>query len=109
MSTETATDRVAAYLNQVRERGYRNGVGVTTAARLSDTAAEDVPRLLAAVDEALAWHAPETSRGRTVCISCTDYDDHADWPCGEYEAISRALLGTNEMAGHGQQAPEGER
>ena len=45
-------------LGEIRMRGYRNGAHGALAGRLSDCAAIDVPRLLAAVDAVLALHRP---------------------------------------------------
>jgi hypothetical protein len=51
---ESATpDPLAAALAAIRGRGYRNGATGALCARLSDAAAEDVPRLLAAVEAVL--------------------------------------------------------
>jgi len=61
---------LAAELTAIRERGYRNGATGALCARLSDAAAEDVPRLLAAVEAALAmadtW---DPLRGGTAAMS----------------------------------------
>jgi hypothetical protein len=48
-----ADDRMSAALAEIRERGYENGAHGAQAARLSDAAAIDVPRLLAAVEAVL--------------------------------------------------------
>jgi hypothetical protein len=125
-------DKLAAELTAIRERGYRRDARVADAARLSDSAATDVPRLLAAVDAVLASHRPLGLYGNaatedepdacphgpdydgdahfedgsepgewlcvsrpegTVCETCIDSEGAVDWPCSEYQAIARALLG----------------
>ena len=54
-----ADDKLAAALDEIRERGYENGAhGTARLARLSDAAAIDVPRLLAALDALLKSHEP---------------------------------------------------
>ena len=87
------TDAVTAYLDEIRGRGYHNGETGAMAHRLSDAAAEDVPRLLAAIEGVLAEHRPEDSGQRIGseaewCESCGYC-----WPCSTVRAISRALLG----------------
>ena len=48
------TDDLTASLDQIRKRGYRNGAtGATLLAGLSDAAAVDVPRLVAAIEAAM--------------------------------------------------------
>lgn len=47
------TDLTPAALAEIRERGYENGARGARAARLSDAAAIDVPRLLKALEAAL--------------------------------------------------------
>jgi hypothetical protein len=47
-------DKLAPALYEIRARGYRNGATGALCGRLSDCAAIDVPRLLAAVDVVLA-------------------------------------------------------
>jgi hypothetical protein len=47
------SDDPTAALTLIRLRGYRNGATGAECARLSDAAAVDVPRLLAAVEAAL--------------------------------------------------------
>ena len=46
-------DDLTSALDQIRERGYRNGATGAECARLSDAAADDVPLLLAAIERAL--------------------------------------------------------
>lgn len=79
-------DAVAAYLDDVAKR-YRV-FGESDA----------MPRLLAAVEAALAEHQPHEYPARVPgqppymrCDTCED-----GWPCSTYEAISRALLGEGE-------------
>jgi hypothetical protein len=50
-----ADDKLTVALAEIRLRGYRNGASGALCARLSDCADIDVPRLLAAVDAALAF------------------------------------------------------
>lgn len=57
-----SADRLTAALQEIRERGYENGAHGAWAARLSDTAAIDVPRLLAALDFLLDSHAAYVTR-----------------------------------------------
>ena len=56
-------DRVASTLAGIRERGYRNGATGAECARLSDAAAEDIPRLLKALEAVLELADPEKSTG----------------------------------------------
>jgi hypothetical protein len=90
-----ADDKLTVALAEIRLRGYRNGAGGALCARLSDCAAIDVPRLLAAVDAALRFHAPkETANGIQVCAFCSCAQGEAvTSPCPEVVAISRELLG----------------
>jgi hypothetical protein len=48
----------AVLMEEIRERGYENGAHGVQAARLSDAAAIDVPRLLKALEKALSFHQP---------------------------------------------------
>jgi hypothetical protein len=88
------TDKLSAALDEIRGRGYRNGASGALCARLSDCADIDVPRLLAAVDAALRFHAPkETANGIQVCAFCSCAQGEAvTSPCPEVQAISRELL-----------------
>ena len=85
---ETTPDPVTAYLVEVGERGYRNGATGAECGRLSDAAAIDGPRLLAAAWKALAHHENFAYKGRSICRGCQE-----PWPCHEYETITTALLG----------------
>jgi hypothetical protein len=62
------TETTARLLAPIRERGYRNGATGALCARLSDAAAVDIPRLLAAVEavleEADEWEASSPRRPR---------------------------------------------
>jgi hypothetical protein len=61
-----------------------------------DKLAARVPRLLAALDEALAFHQAYDG----YCGGCLDaYGQGVKWPCDEYQAISRALLGEESSDG----------
>ena len=90
---------LTAVLAEIRLRGYRNGASGAMAARLSDCADLDVPRLLAAVDAVLAHHQPQPGMFPPTCFACAAWDEDAEetveacWPCPTYLAISRALLG----------------
>jgi hypothetical protein len=55
------TDLTPADLAEIRGRGYENGAHGAQAARLSDAAAIDVPRLLKAVEAAL--HMEQLTNG----------------------------------------------
>jgi hypothetical protein len=61
------TDKMAAALDEIRGRGYRNGASGALCARLSDCADIDVPRLLAAVDAVLERHKPDELTLRHPC------------------------------------------
>jgi len=87
-----ATDDLAVALDEIRDRGYENGAfGAARLARLSDSAAVDVPRLLAALDEVLALTSRWAQFG----------DGSARFACAAEarEAISRALLMPIRSAG----------
>jgi hypothetical protein len=90
----TADDTPTAALAEIRERGYRRDVRVAEAARLSDSAAVDVPRLLAALDAVLKLHERVPIYGYAdgyaggTCPHGPDYDgdahfesDDAEWLC----------------------------
>jgi hypothetical protein len=88
------TDRAAVALADIRECGYFNGATGATCARLSDAAAVDVPRLLAAVEAALGHHQP-VNRGEglePICGTC----HRGFWPCPTYEDITAALTGGSD-------------
>ena len=66
------SDDLTSALDQIRERGYRNGVtGAALLARLSDSAAVDIPLLLAAVDKVLELTDSAKVTDTTIC-SCLD-------------------------------------
>jgi hypothetical protein len=95
----TAPDDLSATLAGIKDRGYRNGATGAECARLSDAAAEDVPRLVAALETALAHHVeavifgtPEPFR---YCKTCSG---HPAWPCPEVADITAALAGENPDA-----------
>ena len=74
-------DRVADELAEIK----------VMAAHCDSCAARFAPRLLAALEVALALHKP-TNHGD--CWSCLDaFGERELFPCGEYQAISAALLG----------------
>lgn len=68
-------DPATAALEEIKGRGYRNGATGATCARLSDAAAEDVTRLVAAVEAgtrlADGWEK-ETERLDTLAGSTED-------------------------------------
>jgi hypothetical protein len=114
-----------AALDEIRARAAASeaDAGFTAAART------DVPRLLAALDAVLARHTPKTVIVHNMCgahhsivlpgcpdctttehVACKACDpvcpaDNA-WPCAEYRAISRALLGQDSAA---KEIPDGPR
>jgi len=57
-----ADDRLSVALEEIRARGYENGAHGARAAYLSDAAAIDVPRLLAALGLLLENYAPYITR-----------------------------------------------
>jgi hypothetical protein len=68
---------------------YRDRLGATEAIK---AAKDDVPRLLAAVEIALApHHLVDSARNAVVCAICRE-----TWPCTVRLAISRELLGSEE-------------
>jgi hypothetical protein len=87
-------DLLAAGLAAIRERSDRplphpGGLPVSHPAvqALMESAA-DVPLLLAVVDAALAYHRPvQITRNRTGCLT-----EGGTWPCGHYEAMTRAMI-----------------
>src|ERR1035441_1825531 len=68
-------DQLTATLDEIRGRGYRNGARGALCARLSDAAAVDAPRLLAALDAVLKlptdWER-ETARLDALAQSTAD-------------------------------------
>ncbi|MCW2899504.1 MAG: hypothetical protein JWO67_1769 [Streptosporangiaceae bacterium] len=90
---------VAAYLEHVRQDLRTPGEVATDRIR-----EEHVPALLAVADEVVKRHRRSVlpasmgeHRGRHFCVACTASTDdqtvYEDWPCPEYEAVSRALAG----------------
>lgn len=77
-------DRLSAALEEIRERGYENGAHGARAARLSDAAAIDVPRLLAALDAVLKPHQP----GRIVVFGsvCKRHENYCYFSITSTEA-----------------------
>jgi hypothetical protein len=94
-------DELSSALEEIRARGYRRDQNGAAAFRQSDDAARDVPRLLAAVDAALAHHEKHLATGtQSVCTGCLDaYGEPVEWPCEEYRAITRALTGEDGNGG----------
>ncbi|HEY2090151.1 MAG TPA: hypothetical protein VGH54_29535 [Mycobacterium sp.] len=88
-----------AALAKIRGRGYRRDAGVAEAARLSDSAAVDVPRLLAALEAVLKLHEGRECKNcepgaHRRCRLCD-----GDWPCSTYNAITRAITGEEISSG----------
>lgn len=99
------TDRLTAELDVFRRRGYHKRASSTVARWQSDRAAEDIPRLVAALETALEalgrhQHAITDSRG-TICAGCL-----SDWPCPDTAAITAALTGHEQAK---VQSTEGEK
>lgn len=86
--TSPSPDPVTAYLVEVGERGYRKGATGRECNRLSDAAADDIPRLVAAVWKALGRHEPTVHRRLPVCRWCEEA-----WPCNAVREVNSALLG----------------
>lgn len=102
-------DDLSAILSGIRERGYRNGATGAECARLSDSAAVDVPVLLAAIDAALKvadeWDAQAKKlesrseflferSGETAAVMLDGRSQaHKDCARALREAISRELTG----------------
>lgn len=91
-----ADDLVAAELAPVRERSaafldpapmdlYRAGCAIKSA--------EDVPRLLAAVEVAASFHVPEVIDGAEPFTCCRRCFGRPKWPCPEVTAVLAALKG----------------
>jgi hypothetical protein len=77
-----STDDLTAALDQIRERGYRNGAtGATLLAGLSDAAAVDVPLLLAAIETVLKLHQPHPVKWTNPCGKHWDF-------AGDYSACT---------------------
>jgi hypothetical protein len=103
-------DPLAAALAAVRERGYRKQAGAQCA-RLSDAAAEDVPRLVAAVERLLKAHRIEplyahADRGECGCPVPGEQASVADDIAYEsahpegYGPDGTGLVCTAKVAGH---------
>jgi hypothetical protein len=93
----TSPHSVAAYLAEVREAEQAADVGEWHADAFSITARTAVPRLLAAVEAALAHHNRSgfPVDGEYHCLECTAAISSAAmivWPCPKYRAISSELL-----------------
>lgn len=100
----TETDAVAAALDAIRERDVRvwdaRGNSMASVVTVED-AKDDVPRLRAAVEAAMRFHAPqETANSIRVCAFCSCAQGEAvRSPCPEVQAISAALLERWEAPG----------
>lgn len=97
--TTQPTGSVGDYLAEVRERWAKIVTVVARddvvpqcpgeRARIDDWR-PDIPRLLAAVERVFAAHRNVDGR----CSYCRNHlGQRVKWPCGEYQAISQALLG----------------
>jgi hypothetical protein len=98
MAPETPPTAETLALFEIKARGYHNGARGILAARLSDCAAIDIPRLVAAVEAVLRDHEPRTpippNRHYRICRACSRI-----WPCATVQDVTRELLG--EEYGHG--------
>lgn len=88
---DACPDDLTATLDQIKGRGYRNGATGALCARLSDAAAVDVPRLLAAVAAVLEGHEPVpvygpalNPDGSSACGHDLDDDGHLETSAGEW-------------------------
>lgn len=94
-------DDLSAVLAEIRERRETTfadpaGKGRPDLILAIKVARDDAPRLLAALDAALAVHRPRQDYGRQVCAHCTDTGGGTllvTWPCQTYRAILAALTG----------------
>ena len=109
MTAKQPTPQGISTLAAIRERGYRNGATGAECARLSDSAAVDVPVLLAAIDAALKvadeWDALAKKlesrseflferSGETAAVMLDGRSQaHKDCARALREAISRELTG----------------
>jgi hypothetical protein len=98
-------DQLTATLDEIRGRGYRNGARGALCARLSDAAAVDAPRLLAALDAALKlagdWEAKSKMIGGQIALEDCDgavagfkmigYQNHRDHAAALREVIAAEL------------------
>jgi hypothetical protein len=65
----------AAALEEIRGRGYRNGATGAECARLSDAAADDVPRLVAALEAVLKLADKWEQEGRRLAALAAEETD----------------------------------
>ena len=84
------TDNLAAALDEIRKRhaviALPCGDVAIVIGRFKHST-DDVPRLLAALDEVLKLHHPAIGQPEWC------EESGFSWPCSTHEAISRALLG----------------
>lgn len=63
-------------------------------------AQQDILILLATIGAARGFHKEVPGRPWPTCSTCADnYGDPAEWPCEEYQAITRAIAGKQREAG----------
>ena len=102
--TTVAGDLTAA-LAGIRERGYRNGATGAECARLSDAAAVDIPRLLAAVEAALKLAGDWDAEARGIFLEAARTADAGEVGAASAlqssaadlrEVISREITGKGE-------------
>jgi len=91
-----ATNDLSSLLSPIRERYTRTRAPITgNSVTTLFASAADVPRLLKAVDAALAYHRPFDHQERVGtsrrCRTCAGLPV---WPCAQYKAITAALSGT---------------
>ena len=100
-----APDPVAAWLAEARARFSNTNYAIATESprmlSVAMASTSDVPRLLAAVEAALRFHAPEEAAdGTWFCVFCSCAEgDEVEVPCLEVQAISAALLGKEDHDG----------
>ena len=98
LTADHSAGQSAATLAGIRERGYRNGATGAECARLSDSAAVDIPLLLAAIEAltgALERHQQwfTDSKGVRLCGGCLEPAPCKDDP---ERFITAALSGTGK-------------
>src|ERR1035441_2793392 len=85
-------DQLAATLDEIRGRGYRNGARGALCARLSDAAAVDAPRLLAALDAALKLAGDWGREGTDPSWQLTNEDAAVGTAGRGHSAVLRAAI-----------------
>lgn len=87
----SAPQAAVTALAEIGER-YAHGAKKTATGRDVCASADDVPRLVAAIEAVLKQHQPIDSYGTLVCDKCS-FAFRTPWPCGEVDAITTALAG----------------